>query len=161
MIRIAMVIFLATLGTASFAQGSDAYVSGHGALEIFDEQGWLAAPEWVRVWIGIMALSFLAGLFFLKNHIPARWVVGGFIAGFLFSTIGFPALNLVALSGLIALVHLIFWSPGLVKLIQEHAFTGPFNAYAVWSGWITAVILFSFVFDVRDAAIYVMHVLGS
>lgn len=35
-----------------------------------------------------------------------------------------------------------------------------FSIYALWSGAITAVIIFSFIFDIPDAAIYLDHMLG-
>ena len=159
MIRLFIALGALILATTVFAQSADTYTSGHGALQVFDEQGWQSAPQWVQAWIGIMAMSFLAGILFVKNHVPARWVVGGFVAGILFSVFGFPALNLVELSGLIALVHIIFWSPGLYKVLQEKAFTGPMSAYSIWTGWISAVIGFSFIFDIRDAAIYLKHIL--
>jgi hypothetical protein len=108
-----------------------------------------------------MAMSVIAGILFLTNHTPARWLIGGFVAGILFSQIAFPMFDLLPLSGLIALVHVVFWSPGLYKLIKERAFLGPLSAYSVWAGWIILVVLFSFIFDIRDAAIYLNHMLLS
>ena len=160
-IKLLCLTILLSLCGVSVAQEGELYTPGHGALQVFDEQGWQATPQWVQVWIGIMAMSFLAGILFLKNHIPARWLIGGFVAGILFSKIAFSVFDLLPLSGLVALVHIVFWSPGLYKLVKEHAFLGPLSAYSVWAGWITFVVLFSFFFDMRDAAIYLNHMLLS
>ncbi len=105
-----------------------------------------------------MAISFILGLVFVKNHKPARWVVGGFAATIVVVQFGFSAFGLTPLSGLIALMHLILWCPGLYLLVKERAFRVSLNAYSVWAGWMIAVILFSFFFDIRDAAIYLHHV---
>lgn len=156
--RLLCVLLFTSIGV-SVAHAADTYTSGHGALQVFDEQGWQLTPEWVKAWISIMALSFLLGVVFVKNHIAARWVVGGFVAGVLFNQIGFPYLGLAPISGLIALTHLLFWAPGLYQLVREQAFLGPLSAYSVWTAWMTLVILFSFVFDLRDATIYLHHVL--
>ena len=160
-IKLIFVTILLSVLSVSVAQEPALYTPGHGALQVFDEQGWQATPQWVQVWIGIMAMSFLAGVLFVKNHPPARWLFGGFIAGIVFSQIAFPMFNLLPLSGLVALVHIVFWSPGLYKLIRERAFLGPLNAYSIWAGWIVLVVLFSFFFDFRDAAIYLNHMLLS
>ena len=155
------IVFLGLL-IASNAWGAD-YAKGHGALEIFDSEGIKLAPSWVKIWIAFMALSFFSGLFFVKNHVIARWVVGGFLVGFLLTSIA-PSLNIVVLSGFIGLVHIVCWSPGLFQLLRSRPFlTGELThtAFSIWSGVITFVILFSFIFDIRDAAIYLKHILGT
>lgn len=93
----------------------------------------------------------------------AGWwvVVGGFLATILIAGFLVPALGLQPLSGLFALVHLICWTPGLILLLRERAFLKGLSLYGVWAGVITAVILISFVFDVRDAGIYLAHMLGG
>ena len=64
------------------------------------------------------------------------------------------------LSGLIALLHVVFWSPALYLLLTRRPFMKERSAYAVWSALATLVILFSFVFDVPGAAIYLDHIFG-
>ncbi len=153
-----MLLAVPLLGVTHAAETLNAtYSSGHGALQVFDEQGWQLTPQWVKVWIGIMAISFMVGIVFVKNHAPARWVIGGFIAGILFNQFGFAYLGLQPISGLIALTHLLFWTPGLYQVLREKAFLGKVSAYTIWAGWIALVIIFSFIFDIRDAAIYLQH----
>lgn len=135
------------------------YSSGHGALQLWDDEAKANLPQWIKLWLMFMLLVFASGLLFVWRHMEARWVVGGVIAGLLFSRFAVPALGLVPLSGLVALVHLIFWSPALFLLIKNRPFAKGWSAYAVWSGLATFCIVFSFVFDVRDAAIYLWHML--
>jgi hypothetical protein len=35
------------------------------------------------------------------------------------------------------------------------------RAFRIWAGTMTAFIVFSFVFDIRDAIIYISHVAGA
>lgn len=135
------------------------YAKGHEALEIFDAQGWKNSPTWVMVWVVFMALTFFAGLFFVRNHLIARWVVGGFIAGAILLQIA-QAMGVVILSGTIAFIHIIAWSPALYQLLTKRPFlTAEKGAFKTWSGVITATIIFSFIFDIRDSIIYFQHVL--
>lgn len=137
------------------------YEPGHQALQIWNEEAMANSPEWVKIWLYIMLASFALGLLFVWKRVEARWVVGGFILALAISTWVLPALNLVILSGLVALVHLICWTPALYMLLSRRTFTKERSFYAVWCGWITLVIIFSFVFDVRDAAIYLGHLLSN
>lgn len=135
------------------------YSHGHGALQVFNQQGFANTPKWVQGWIIVMLSSFASGLFFVKNHPIARWVVGGFVLGALSGNAIAAVLGLPLLSGYIALVHLVFWSPGLYQLLSKRPFKKTKSAFSIWSGVITGVILFSFVFDIRDAFLYVQHLL--
>lgn len=130
------------------------YSSGHRALEVWDEAAMQNVPQWINVWLMIMAAVFFSGVFFIKNHIEARWVLGGFVFALLFFIFAVPALNLIPLSGLMALIHLIFWTPGLVFLLKNKPFTKGISPFNVWAGLATVCILFSFIFDVRDAFTY-------
>ncbi len=135
------------------------YEHGHHALQIFDADGFRNAPRWVQMWVGFMMLTFLSGLFFVRNQTVARWVVGGMFAGLVVSMLAGSVLGIPALSGFIALIHILFWSPGLYQLLTKRPFAGPASAFTIWSGVMTLVILFSFVFDVRDAFIYLRHLI--
>lgn len=136
------------------------YQSGHQPLEIWDNAARANMPQWVQIWLAIMMSTFALGLFFVRRHIEARWVVGGFIAMALLTVASGRILGLVPLSGLFSLVHLICWSPALYVLLTRRPFLKDRSLYAVWSAAITACIIFSFVFDIPDAAIYLDHMLG-
>lgn len=145
-------------GTA--VQAATGYPSGHTALEVWDAEGQANAPQWVKIWLMIMLASFALGLLFVWKRVEARWVVGGFITSIAVSGFVIPAMGLVPLAGLIAMMHLIFWSPALFFLLKNRPFLKERSLYGFWTGLITVVILFSFIFDIRDAAIYLDHVTG-
>jgi hypothetical protein len=134
-----------------------AYEHGPGALQIWDEQGLANSPAWIKVWLAFMALTMFSGVFFVWKHVEARWVVAGITTALLISKFVIPALSIVSLSGLVGLVHVIFWSPALFVLLKNRPFTKGLSAYAIWSGIVTCVIIFSLFFDIRDAAIYLQH----
>lgn len=137
------------------------YAAGNGALELWGAQGIANSPTWVQYWLVIMISSFVFGLLFVWQYVEARWVVGGLIVGLVFSKFILEnMMGLLPLSGLVALVHLIFWTPGLYLLLKNRPFAKEKSLYAFWSGWMVLVIIFSFLFDVRDAVIYLDYILG-
>ena len=136
------------------------YASGHQPLELWDEVGRASMPRWVSIWLAILMTTFALGLLFVRRHVEARWVVGGFVAMMLVTVASGRLLGLLPLSGLFSLVHIICWSPALYVLLKRRPFLQGRSPYAVWSGAITAVIIFSFIFDIPDAAIYLDHMLG-
>lgn len=160
---IIQVLVLFTFTGSVFAQtempAASGYEVGHGALQIFNSDAMAHTPQWVVIWIMFMAASFFAGLFFVRRHTIARWVVGGFLLGIIVSSVLTSGLGVIPLSGFIALIHLVFWTPGLYQLLKNRPFLGERSAFSIWSGVMTAVILFSFFFDIRDAAIYLKHIL--
>ena len=133
---------------------------GHGALQIFDAEGRANAPLWVRAWIIVMSVVFAAGLLFVRRRIEARWAVGGFLAVIVSVTVAQSVFGIAPYAGLLAIAHLVFWTPALVVLLQRRPFLKERSAFGIWAGLMTAVIIFSFVFDIRDAAIYLDHALG-
>ena len=168
----AVTLALITLMSATGA-GAEEYAKGHGALEVFDPEGIANSPQWVQIWIFyIMLPAFALGLLFVWTKPIARWVVGGILASLFLGELPFAALGLPYLSGAIALAHIVCWSPALYFLLTqrpfltasepaESRFVGLYRgAYRAWTGLITFVILFSFVFDIRDAAIYIDHMAG-
>jgi hypothetical protein len=136
------------------------YESGHQPLELWDNAARTSMPLWVSIWLGIMMTTFALGLFFVYRHAEARWVVGGFIGMILVTVATGRVLGLAPLSGLFSLVHIICWSPALYILVTRRPFLQGRSLYALWSGAITACIIFSFIFDIPDAAIYLDHMLG-
>jgi hypothetical protein len=139
---------------------ADSYSSGHNALGVWDAEAQANMPQWIKVWLMFMISVFAAGLLFVWKHMEARWLVGGVIGALVFSKAGIPALGWVPLSGLVATIHLMFWSPALFFMLKNRPFMQGWSFYNAWAGLTTACILFSFVFDIRDSAIYIAHLLG-
>ena len=127
---------------------------------MFDADGFKETPVWVQVWIGFMGATFAAGLLFVWKHTLARWAVGGFIASMASGQFTFALLGLPFLAGSISIMHIVCWTPALILMLIKRPF---FNQkvpmkFRIWSGIMTGVIVFSFVFDVKDALIYINHV---
>jgi hypothetical protein len=153
-----VLLLLLLIATPAFAQQHE---TGHQALQLWNKDAMANAPVGVRLWLMFMLASFASGLFFVKKHVIARWVVGGFLVSFFCGRLIADALGLVTLSGYVALVHLVCWSPGLYLLLTRQPFLREQGAYLIWSGLITMVIVISFYFDLRDAWIYLSYMLGN
>jgi hypothetical protein len=136
------------------------YESGHQPLQLWDNPARENMPQWVSIWLAILMSTFALGLLFVRRHAEARWVVGGFICMILLTVASGRVFGLLPLSGLFSLVHIICWSPALYVMLTRRPFLEGRSLYALWSGAITAVIMFSFIFDIPDAAIYLDHMLG-
>lgn len=149
--------FIFLISAFSYAES---YSSGHNALGVWDAEAQANMPQWIKVWLLFMISTFAAGLLFVWKHMEARWLVGGVIAALVFSKFGIPALGWVPLSGLVATVHLVFWSPALFLMLKNRPFMQGWTFYNTWAGLATVCILFSFVFDIRDSVIYMAHLLG-
>lgn len=136
------------------------YAAGHGALEVFNDTAMQLTPTWVKAWLAIMLGTFAAGLYFAWKHPLARWAVGGFLVSLTTGSTIFALLGLPFLSGSISIMHVMCWTPALVLLVLNRPFLNPAEpkGFRIWSGVMTAVILFSFVFDIKDAAIYINHI---
>ena len=132
------------------------YDHGHGAMQIFDAEGMANTPTWVMVWISFMAICFLSSALFVKQHSEARWVLGAFITGGIITVLSTRLFAMPLLSGYIALIHVVCWTPALIILLTRRPFLGDKSYFAKWSGLMTFVIMFSFVFDIRDAAIFLV-----
>jgi len=136
------------------------YQSGHQPLELWDNDARANMPQWVQVWLAFMMSTFFVGVFFVRRHVEARWVVGGFVAMMVVTVATGRVFGLLPLSGLFSLVHLICWSPALYLLLTRRPFMQGRSAYAIWSAVITGCIIFSFIFDIPDALIYLDHMFG-
>jgi hypothetical protein len=159
----AMVVTLSVvLAAPALAAVPAEYPSGHGALQRWDASGIALTPTWVKIWLAFLGAAFLSSLFFVRRNVPARWVIIFFVASLFVTPAVFRLLGLPFLSGSIAIGHLVFWTMPLIILLKERAFMSAEygNAYRIWSAAVTFAILFSFVFDIRDAAIYIAHFSG-
>ena len=155
------IIFACVLLPVLLSTGAWAQQLGHGngALQIFDAKGMENSPRWVQIWVYIMLASFVASLFFVRRHVEARWVAGGFFLGMAAMQLLLGYFKIPPYSGLIASFHLVFWLPALHVLLRRRPFLKSRSLYSWWTGLITFVIAFSFVFDIRDAFLYWQNLL--
>lgn len=117
----------------------------------------LATP--VKVWLGLMMLTNIAAIGFLKNHVAARWVFAGFVISHGL-VIAMSAQGMSVLAGQVSLFHIIFWTPGMIMLLRRRSEIQYPKAYGIWATLSLIFYFGSMIFDVRDASIYIQHLLG-
>ena len=147
--------FFPSLGFAAESQ----YVAGHGALNVFNGEGFLSTPTWVQGWLVLLLGTFIVGFYFSWKHSLARWAAVGFVLSMTMGHTVFELLNLPFLGGSIAIMHIACWSPALLVLLLKRPFlnANEKSSFRIWSGLMVSVLVFSFVFDIRDAIIYINH----
>ena len=91
------------------------------ALLVWDNHARLSLPPILATWLGFLVVVCLASVFFVRDHTAARWVLGGFIASHVI-VFTLPAIsNFTIRRGFVSLVHVIFWSPGLITTLLDTA----------------------------------------
>lgn len=126
------------------------------ALEPWNMETRLNLPIWLGVWLlGVLLPANLASVFFVRNHVAARWVLGGFFCSHLWLTLVEVTGAFVVQGGLVSLGHIIFWSPGIYALYRYRSEIELPSAYGIWACVILVVYGVSMIFDVRDAAIWI------
>lgn len=147
--------------SATFITHAADYEHGHRALEIFDAKGIENTPTGPMIWMIVSGFWFVAGLAFLRRRI-ARWVVGGFVAGFLSLVLTSLISDRIVfqLAGYLSLSHLIFWAPGFYLLLKERPFLSrPTTFYSFWTGGMFVSMVISFWFDIPYAITFIRHVI--
>ncbi len=134
----------------SVAQAEASY-----ALEAWNMETRLTLPIWLGVWLlGVLLPANLASVFFVRNHVAARWVLGGFFCSHLWLTIVEVTDAFVVQGGLVSLGHIVFWSPAIYALYHYRSEIKLPSAYGIWACVMFVVYGVSMIFDVRDAAIW-------
>lgn len=154
----AHILLLLLFSFPAFALATD-YQAGHQALQIWNADAKANVPPLVGIWLNVMMVTFVSSLLFVWKHNTARILLAGVAISISCGPLIAKSMGLVVLSGYVALMHIIFWSPALFFLLKERAFLKKLTPYSVWAGLAASVITISFVFDVRDATIYLTHML--
>lgn len=153
--RVGAAAALCALAGPLAAAAEPVIAQGPGALELWGTPEARAnAPHWVRIWLMVMLGTFAAGLLFVIWRLEARILLAGVAIGMLGGGPLAEALGFPMRSGYVALVHLVCWSPGFALLLIRRPFLRERSLYAAWAALAAAVVAFSFVFDLRDAAIW-------
>lgn len=111
---------------------------------------------WAQYWVNFMFVMTGIGLFFVKNHVEARWAVGAFVASHLASgaeILLFGEDKFVV--GMIAINHCIFWTPAAVYLARSLRRNELATPFGFWLVGMVGAFVFSLIFDYRDAFIYI------
>ncbi len=109
-----------------------------------------AQPQWVQVWLNILAGVLILSVPFSFVRLEARWILLGFVLG----AIGVLGLySQAGYSRLLGLGHIVAWTPLLAYLIARRK---DWRVRTTWAGkWILAavtVITISLAFDYADLA---------
>ncbi|MEP0068300.1 hypothetical protein [Pyruvatibacter sp.] len=120
-----------------------------------------ALPTHVRIWLGMMFLNNLAALAFVWRRVAARWVFGGFLVSHVLVIGGYWGSGTPILAGQVSLFHIIFWTPGIVALVVKRSEMRPWSAYSVWATLVFVFYAGSMSIDIRDAAVFLTHILSS
>lgn len=125
------------------------------ALWVWNNKARTSLPPGLMCWLAVLVATCLASALFVRDHASARWVLGGFVVSHLL-VFTLPLAKLFVMRrGVVSLLHLLCWSPGWVATLvavwrQEGG--------ALFLGWSVALLVvmgISFVFDLRDAGVYV------
>jgi len=158
---ILLTILFATAPKASQVVGQT-FEPGNHALDLWGGMmggdGLAASPLWVQIFLNGLFVCGLVGILFMRKHVPARWAAGGFLAGVFNTFYLIPALPIVSLGRMYAVMHFILWTPGLYLLLKSRVFLKELSPFALWSGIAVFIILFSYIFDVRDTSIYLPYI---
>ena len=126
------------------------------ALDAWNAEARDNLPTPVKVWLGLMMLTNLASVAFLKNHLASRWVFAGFVLSHAL-VMYLWAQETTVLAGQVSLFHILFWTPGAIFLLRRRSEIRLPSAYGIWA---TASLFFYFgsmLFDVRDAILFLQH----
>ena len=129
------------------------------ALEEWNAGARLALATPVKVWLGLMMLTNIAAIGFLKNHVAARWVFAGFVISHGL-VIAMSAQGVSVLAGQVSLFHIIFWTPGMLMLLRHRDEIQYPKAYGIWATLSLIFYFGSMIFDIPDASIYIQHLMG-
>ena len=130
----------------------------HAALRPWNNAARKSLPRGVLAWLGLLVATCLASVFFVASHQAARWVLGGFLISHVIVFVGpLVCKSLDLRAGLVSLLHIVCWSPGLVFAGLDLLSGSGVGVYVIWSWAIVIVTAISFFFDFRDASIYVMY----
>ncbi len=127
------------------------------SLEIWDNAARLALPTWLKAWLGLLALSFVASLAFVRRHPAARVVALGFLGSHVTVALLDGADLAVMRTGLVSLLHVVFWTPAAVALLRALPSAAPGSPFGIWSRLLLGIIAVAFVFDLRDAGMYLYY----
>ena len=130
------------------------------SLELWNNAARTSLPGWLVAWLAGMVATFLASVFFVRRHVPARWVLGGFLASHaLVAVLELGGLATMR-TGLVSVTHVLGWTPAGIAVLRAIPGSDPGSAFGRWCRLLALVIAIAFVFDVRDAALY-LYYLGT
>lgn len=135
-------------------------IGGSPALDLWNNETRANLPVWMMVWLGFLALTFFASAIFSWNHVAARWVLAGFIASHVATLAVENTDGMVLRAGLVSLLHVVFWTPGLIAMLADQAQIKFSSAYGIWASALLFVYAVAFTFDIRDGIVWLLFMAG-
>lgn len=154
--RLSLASALASFGIIALAPAAFAL----SALEPWDTAARDALATPVKIWLGLMMLTNIAAIGFLKNHVAARWVFAGFVISHGIVMVMWNQ-GMTVLAGQVSLFHVIFWTPGMLALLRYRNEIKIPSAYGIWASLSLIFYFGSMLIDIKDAFIYLQHALGA
>jgi len=140
----------------------ETFVPGNLPLQLWGGlgggEGFDASPLWVQGFLFFLSVMAYISVIFMPKRLEARWAGGGLLAGVIITFFVVPNLPIVSLGGMYAVLHFILWLPGFYLLLKNRPFMNERNFYGLWCGIVTFIMIFSFIFDVRDIFIYLPYI---
>ncbi len=146
-------------GSAVAETAARLYEPGPGALQVWNSEGSDNLPLGLIIWLAALQIVLVSSVLFVRHHVAARWLLAGYVSRYV---VGAALINFelaTMLAGLSALMHVVFWMPGFVLLCIRRPIMQDRSVFAIWASLATVMIFISFIFDFRDAATYLGHVL--
>jgi hypothetical protein len=140
---------VASLGAAQmFALGQEATGLNASGLWLRLGQSWAAMPLWVKLWLFVLNVVFLAAFAFWPAPIAAQTLLAYLASGPLL--LGLAALQ-GGLTRALGLAHLLPWTPLLLWLWPQ---AGLGNAEAIYALTLSAALIVCLGFDLWDLIRY-------
>lgn len=125
------------------------------ALQDWNMEARRNAPLLMKAWLGAMLLANLASVFFVRRHVPARWVLGAFVVSHVWIGLIEATGIFTVQGGLVSLGHIVVWAPAIYALLGSGTQIRERSPFGLWAGCMLFFYGVSLVFDVRDAFIWV------
>lgn len=131
------------------------------ALDDWNMEARNALPLYIKVWLVSMLVAHVSSVFFIRNHIPARWVLGGFILSHAWVAYAEYSDAIDLKAGLVSFGHIVFWLPAIISFYRNRADIKLPLAYGIWACIMFFYYAISLTIDVREATIYFSHLTGQ
>lgn len=125
-------------------------------LSVWDNSARLALPPGLKLWLLLLLGTALGSIFFLRPHVPARWILGGVILSHALIW-SLDLLDLLVIrKGMVSLAHAFFWGPGFMILLLDREGRQEDKRYRYWSYGLLPALFVALIFDIRDSIVFVL-----
>ena len=131
------------------------------ALEDWNMATRESLPLGMKIWLGSMLLTMVSSVFFMRRHIAARWVLAAFVIGHAWIGVAEGFGMFAVKGGMVSLGHIVIWAPAIYALIANRDQITLPSPYGVWACAMLFFYSVSLIFDIRDAAIWIIALISA